>query len=81
MEEDIYKQIDEKLNKIIERQDEFELRLESLERKRNEIYYQKFLEKRLGATHKRTDYGTTDISTKNIHIEIKHWRDYKKIIN
>ncbi len=77
MEEDIYKQIDEKLNKIIKRQDEFELRLQSLEIKRNEIYYQKFLEKRLGATHKRTDYGITDISTKNIHIEIKHWRDYK----
>ena len=69
--------IDEKLNKIIQRQDDFELRLESLEEKRNEIYYQKFLEKRLGATHKRTDYGITDISTKNEHIEIKQWRDYK----
>jgi hypothetical protein len=74
---DMYKKIDEKLNKIIQRQDDFELRLESLEAKRNEIYYQKFLEKRLGATHKRTDYGITDVSTKNEHIEIKHWRDYK----
>lgn len=67
----------DRLNKIIQRQDDFELRLESLEAKRNEIYYQKFLEKRLDATHKRTDYGITDISTKNSHIEIKHWRDYK----
>lgn len=77
---DMYKKIDEKLNKIIQRQDDFELRLESLEAKRNEIYYQKFLEKRLGATHKRTDYGITDVSTKNEHIEIKQWRDYKKAL-
>ena len=72
--------IDEKLNKIIQRQDDFELRLESLEAKRNEIYYQKFLEKRLGATHKRTIYGITDLSTKDEHIEIKQWRDYKKAL-
>lgn len=72
--------IDEKLNKIIQRQDDFELRLESLETKRNEIYYQKYLEKKLGATHKRTIYGITDVSTKNEHIEIKHWRDYKSAL-
>lgn len=72
--------IEEKLNKIIQRQDDFELRLESLEAKRNEIYYQKFLEKRLGATHKRTIYGITDLSTKDEHIEIKQWRDYKKAL-
>ena len=29
-------------------------------------YYQKFLEKRLGATHKRTIYGITDLSNFNI---------------
>ena len=69
-----------KLNKIIQRQDDFELRLESLEAKRNEIYYQKYLEKRLGATHKRTIYGITDLSTKDEHIEIKQWRDYKKAL-
>ena len=74
---DMYKKIDEELNKIIQRQDDFELRLESLEAKRNEIYYQKFLEKRLGATHKRTIYGITDLSTKDEHVEIKQWRDYK----
>lgn len=77
---DMFKKIDEKLNKIIQRQDDFELRLESLEAKRNEIYYQKFLEKRLGATHKRTIYGITDLSTKDEHIEIKQWRDYKKAL-
>ena len=45
--------------------------------KRNEHYYQKFLEKQLGGTHKRTQFGVTDISTDKFHIEIKHWKDYK----
>lgn len=72
--------IEEKLNKILERQNDLELRLESLETKRNEIYYQKYLEKRLNTTHKRTDYGITDLSTKDEHIEIKNWRDYKNAL-
>lgn len=45
--------------------------------KRNEMYYQKFLEKYFSATHKKTKFGITDISTDTHHIEIKHWRQYK----
>jgi hypothetical protein len=44
---------------------------------RKEQYYQKFLEKELGATHKRTVHGITDITTQDEHIEIKHWKNYK----
>jgi hypothetical protein len=45
--------------------------------KKQEIYYQRFLEKTLNATHKKTRYGTTDITTDTKHIEIKHWNHYK----
>jgi hypothetical protein len=78
--EEIIQEINNKLNKVIDRQNEFELRLKSLETKRNEMYYQKFLEKQLGATHEQTKYGITDISTQDYHIEIKRWNDYKKAL-
>lgn len=78
--EEIIQEMNKKLNDIIEKQNLIETRLEVLEKKRNEIYYQKFLEKYLGATHKRTKYGITDISTDDYHIEIKPWNDYKKAL-
>jgi regulator of replication initiation timing len=52
-------------------------RLFDIESKKNESYYQKFLEKYFNATHKKTKFGITDISTNNQHIEIKHWCNYK----
>lgn len=55
----------------------FENEIKELKEKRKEIYYQKFLEKHMNATHKKTKFGITDISTQNCHIEIKHWRDFK----
>lgn len=48
-----------------------------LESKRNESYYQRFLERKLSGTHKRTKFGITDITTDKEHIEIKHWKNYK----
>jgi hypothetical protein len=48
--------------------------------KRNELYYQKFLEKQLSATHKKTKFGITDISNETHHIEIKHWINYKSAL-
>jgi len=36
-----------------------------------EIMYQKLLEKKLGASHTKTIYGTTDIETADSIIEIK----------
>lgn len=51
--------------------------LDDIQNKRNENYYQKFLEKYFNASHQKTKFGITDISTNNQHIEIKHWRNYK----
>jgi hypothetical protein len=51
--------------------------VENLKAKRDEHYYQRFLEKCLGATHKKTALEITDITTENEHIEIKHWKNYK----
>lgn len=48
-----------------------------LQCRRNEMYYQRFLEKYMSAKHKKTMYGITDITTVDHHIEIKHWRHYK----
>jgi len=48
--------------------------------KRNELYYQKFLEKQLNGTHKKTKFGITDISNETHHIEIKHWIKYKSAL-
>lgn len=76
----ILKTINDNIEKINKRLDDFESRLESLEGKRNEMYYQKFLEKYLGATHKKTKYGITDITTSDYHIEIKPWYHYKQAL-
>ncbi len=48
-----------------------------LKNQHKEIFYQRFLQKKLGASHKVTLYGTTDITTETQHIEIKKWKDYK----
>lgn len=45
--------------------------------KRNEIFYQKHLEKLLNGTHKNTKHGITDIFTKDAIYEIKGWKNYK----
>lgn len=42
-----------------------------------EIYYQKFLEKYLNAKHLKLDCGITDITTSEMHVEIKNWRTWK----
>lgn len=47
---------------------------------KKEVYYQRFLEKHLGATHKVVKHGITDITTAQYHIEIKRWNNYKHSI-
>ncbi len=42
-----------------------------------EMYYQVFLEKHLNAQRAQLDCGTTDITTKDMHIEIKNWKTWK----
>lgn len=55
-------------------------RVEELLTKRNEIYYQRYLERLLLAGHYKTKHGITDITTKDEHIEIKHWNNYKSAL-
>lgn len=64
----------EKLEKKIESQGE---KLNVVSIKRNEIFYQKYLEKHLGGGHKKNVYGIADLSDDYTVIEIKHWPDYK----
>jgi chromosome segregation ATPase len=64
------KQLQNEIEKIKEH-------LQQLSIKRNELYYQRFLERLLSASHCKTSFGVTDITTENEHIEIKHWRNYK----
>lgn len=71
--EDLYNQF----KKLQKENEELKNRVDELENKRNENYYQRFLERKLSATHKRTKFGITDITTDTEHIEIKHWRNYK----
>jgi hypothetical protein len=56
---------------------ELQSTIDFLKDKKTEIYYQKFLEKYLNATHQKTKFGITDISTDSCHIEIKNWISYK----
>ena len=42
-----------------------------------ERYYQIFLETRLGGSHAKLDCGTTDITAKDMHVEIKNWKTWK----
>jgi regulator of replication initiation timing len=60
--------------------DEVKLTCENLMIQRNEQFYQVCVEKKLGATHKKTPLGITDISTETEHIEIKHWRNFKSAL-
>jgi hypothetical protein len=54
---------------------------ETLKRPRkNERYYQRLLEERLGAKHHHlSGIGTTDLTTDDAHIEIKKWSDYDDV--
>lgn len=55
-------------------------KLEQVSERRNEQYYQRYLEKLLSATHQKTKHGITDITTDTQIIEIKHWRNYKSAL-
>jgi hypothetical protein len=48
-----------------------------LSTRKNEIFYQKHLEKLLNGTHQKTKHGYTDITTHDAIYEIKRWNDYK----
>jgi regulator of replication initiation timing len=48
-----------------------------LSARKNEIFYQKHLEKLLNGSHQKTKHGYTDITTHDAIYEIKRWNDYK----
>jgi len=45
-----------------------------------EIFYQRYLEKKYGATHTKGMFGITDIETEDKVIEIKRWNKYKEAL-
>jgi hypothetical protein len=45
-----------------------------------EIYYQKFLEKHLNGKHMRLSTGVTDVTTIELHAEIKEWSCWRNAI-
>jgi hypothetical protein len=42
-----------------------------------ERYYQVIVEKLCGGSHERLKCGITDITTKDLHVEIKEWKQWK----
>lgn len=81
LKEELNKEFEQKLNNLtIHLQNELIIVKQQLEyalQKRNEIFYQKQLEKILNGTHKSTKHGITDIFTKDAIYEIKCWKNYK----
>lgn len=78
--DDLQKQIDILKTELYETKSEvlyLKMQLENVFEKKNEIYYQKRLEKLLNGTHKRTKHGVTDIFTTDAIYEIKCWKNYK----
>jgi hypothetical protein len=59
---------------------EVKLTLTDLLSKRNEQYYQRFLEKKFNVSHQKNIHGITDLSNENTIIEIKEWRNYKSAL-
>jgi len=45
-----------------------------------ESYYQFYMEKYLGGTHKTLKVGVTDITTEKLHAELKIWKDWKNAV-
>lgn len=78
--ENRYIQFENENKELHNKCNQLEIKYEELVNKKNEIYYQKFLERKLLATHKKTTHGITDITTNNEHIEIKHWKNYKNAL-
>jgi hypothetical protein len=44
---------------------------------RLERFYQSYLEKKFNASHRKSQFGISDIETDHLIIEIKHWKNYK----
>jgi hypothetical protein len=47
------------------------------DQKRDEYFYQNWLERRLGGSHMKLQSGITDITTDTCHAEIKEWKSWK----
>jgi len=59
---------------------DLQLKVDELSAKKNESFYQKFLEKQLKSSHKKYTLGISDITTDTDIIEIKHWNQFKHLL-
>lgn len=72
-EKTLLKTLEKKMNKL-------EITLEFLQNKKSEAFYQMLLEDFLNGTHKVLSCGITDITTNDLHAEIKDWSVWKDAI-
>ena len=74
------------INELIIKNQKLEERISYLENQRTEspreleIKYQRYLEKKYNASHKKNAFGISDIETNDVVIEIKNWKKYKHSI-
>jgi hypothetical protein len=57
-----------------------QLELQYYKNRKNEGFYQQLLESHFGATHKKLACGITDITTLDMHGEIKEWKCWKEAL-
>lgn len=48
--------------------------------RKKESFYQHIVEEYLGGTHLKVEDGITDVTTDEIHAEIKEWSSYKNVV-
>lgn len=72
--------LEETIKKLTEEVNELKIKLTMMTaNKKNEEFYQMIVEKHLGGTHKRLECGITDITTSNIHAEVKCWDRFNDV--
>jgi hypothetical protein len=66
-----------KIKALLEKLDDFTVRHCPPTVKKNEEFYQRIVEAYLGGTHMKVECGVTDVTTNDIHAEIKDWKEWK----
>jgi len=73
--------IEERLTRLEKSVDEINTKLNMLLGDTNmERFYQRYLEKKYGASHMKGVFGITDVETEDLIIEIKRWNRYKEAL-
>jgi hypothetical protein len=76
----IYKQKKVNSASILQKFEKLTIEVNALKHKKTEVFYQAIVEKYLGGTHSKNDAGVTDVTTDNIHAEIKELISFKSAI-